>query len=71
MELNRNELELLRQALYSKAYKIEQQINKSYAKTGPSARLDKKGRELDEVVALMDKVNKELTHTVCSIKVAK
>lgn len=64
MNLNRQELELLRQALYSKAYKIEQQINKSYAKTGPSARLDKKGQELDEVTALLERVQKEITEQV-------
>lgn len=59
MELNARELEIIRQALYSKAYKIETEINKSYAKTGPSARLDKKGEELDKVIAVMERINEE------------
>jgi hypothetical protein len=60
MELTLNELEIMRQSLYSKAYKMESEINKSYSKTGPSARLDKKGAELDEVISLMNKINNEI-----------
>jgi len=59
MELNTRELEIIRQALYSKANKMESEINKSYAKTGPSARLDKKGEELDKVIAVMKRINEE------------
>ena len=56
MKLTAKEHEIIRQALYSKAYKMEKEIERSFAKTGPSARLDRKGQEMEEVIALMKKV---------------
>ena len=66
MELNLNELELIRQALYSKVLRMEQEVNRSYAKTGPSARLDRKGRDIEEFVSVMNKINQQKTNLIVS-----
>ena len=56
MELNAHELAIISRALMAEINKIDKQINKSYLKTGPSERLDRKGREQDEIALTLMKI---------------
>ena len=56
MELTTLELSIIGRALQAEIDKIDKQINKSYAKTGPSERLDRKGKEQDEICLTLMKI---------------
>ena len=60
VNFNLQELETVRQALQAKAEKLENQIEVSYKKTGPSARLDRKGVEVEVTIEAMKKINEQL-----------
>jgi len=62
MNLNGQELEILRQALYGKAYKLEKALKiVSPRKTQRSANIrNAREKELQETIALLERVQEEL-----------